>query len=134
MARLGFGISITFQSGFFAEITDVDHDGIERGDVDTSSMATTNNAITFTPEALYDPGGLSVNIWFEPNTSIIAPITAAAETVTITFPLKSGQTNKATWAFTGYMSKFKWGGKVKGLMTASVTIKASGPITITPGS
>lgn len=132
MSQLGFGVAITFGSGFAAEITNVDHDGIERGEVDTSSHATTNNAMTFTPEALYDPGGVSVDIWFNPSTSI--PITNVSESVTITFPLKSGQTNHATWSFTGFMSKFKYGVPLKGLMTATFNLKASGPIAQVAGS
>lgn len=132
MSQLGFGVAITFASGFMAEITNVDHDGIERGDVETSSHATTNNAMTFTPEALYDPGGVTVDLWFNPSTNI--PITNAAENITITFPLPTGKTNKATWAFTGYMGKFKYGVPLKGLMTATATLKASGPITQTAAS
>jgi len=132
MSQLGFGVQITFASGFCAQITNVDHDGIERGDVDTSNHATTNNAMTFTPEALYDPGGITVDLWFNPSTSI--PITSVPETITITFPLPSGLTNKATWSFSGYMSKFKYGVPLKGLMTATATLKASGPITQTAAS
>lgn len=134
MARLGFKLAITFQSGFFAEITDIDHDGIERGDVDTSNMATVNNAMTYIPEALYDPGGLSVTLFFEPNTNFITPMTAPPETITITFPIKTGQTNAANFVFSGYMNKFKWGAKVKGAMTATANIKATGPITPNAGS
>lgn len=132
MSLLGFGISVTFSSGFMAEITSVTHDGIKRGDVDTSSMATTNNAITFTPEALYDPGGLSVELLANPDTA--PPITAVAETITITWRKPSGKTNAATWAFSGYLNEYKVTGSKEGLLTATATLKASGPITFTASS
>jgi hypothetical protein len=136
MSLLGFGTSITFASGFMAEITDVDWDGIDRGDVDTTSMATTNNAMTYIPEALYDPGGLAVGLLFNPDTQppLLSPTTNAPETITVTFRKPLGKTNAANWQALGYMSKYKWMGKVKGLYTANANLKFSGPITFTPSS
>lgn len=132
MSLKGFGIAITFDSGFMAEITSVTHDGIKRGDIDTSSMSTTNNAITFTPEALYDPGGLSVELLANPDTA--PPITSDAESITLTWRKPSGKTNAAHWDFSGYMNEYKVTGAKEGLVTATATLKASGPITFTASS
>ena len=133
MSLKGFGISITFASGFMAEITDVSLDGtFHRDDIDTTSMATTNNAMTFTPEALYDPGGLTVELLGNPDTT--PPGTNDAETVTLTWRKPTSKTNAATWSFSGYMNDYSIKGSKKGLVTATAKLKASGPITITASS
>jgi hypothetical protein len=132
MSLRGFGIALTFSSGFGAEITKIDHDGIKRGDIDTSSMATTDSAMTFIGEALFDPGGLSVELLANPDTA--PPITADPETITVTFRKPAGKTNAANWSFSGYLNEYKITGAKDGLVTATANIKASGKITFTASS
>lgn len=122
MADIGTGTSITFASGFMAEILNVNHSGISREAVDDTHMGTTT-ARSFQPSDLYDPGELSVELQFDETTK--PPITNASETVTVTFP--SG----TTWAATGFMTGFEYTDPLEDKMTATATLKFSGDITVT---
>jgi len=120
------GITITFgTSEFTAEILDVTPPGMSREAIETTHQGTTGQK-TFMPADLYDSGELGFDIHFNPDTS--PPIGSAAETITITFP--SG----ATWAFTGFMTGYAPSAPLEDKMTASVTVKVTGAITITPAS
>jgi hypothetical protein len=122
-ADTGFGITIAFDSGFLAEIIDVTPPAVSREAIDTSHTATTNGKMTFMPSDLIDGGELQVEIHFVP--SEVPPISSAAETVTITFG--SG----TTWAFSGFLTNYEPAAPIDDRMTATVTIKVSGAITIT---
>ena len=131
MPDSGHGVSITFQSGFFGEITNVSHSGISRQPLETtnSSVATYR---TFIPADLVDYGSLSVDLLFDPNDT--PPITNAAENVTITFPTPSGGSAGATLVFSGFLTEFTYtvpAAQEEGIMTASATIKATGSPTWT---
>lgn len=128
MADVTTGASITFSSGFFAEITNIGHSGINRGSVDVTHMGTTD-AREFMPTDLYDAGELSVELQFDPDSS--PPIDQAAETVTVTFPTPSGGVSGATWAADGFMTDFEYTGPLEDKMTATATIKFTGTITYT---
>jgi hypothetical protein len=133
--NFGYGLSITFSSGFFAYITNVDWDGINRPAIDTSnnSISTAAPFRTFIPAGLIDTGSISVELLFDANADLNTPIKAAATTVTVTFP-KFGFTTAPTWAASGFMTDFKIGAPMDDKMTASATIKFSGAITVTAGS
>jgi hypothetical protein len=88
--------------------------------------------MTFQPSDLKNPGEVTVDLLFNPNTS--PPITSAAETVTITYPVQPGGSTSATWACSGYLKKFKPKAPINDKMTAVATIKWTGTPTITPGS
>ena len=125
MAEVGTGTSITFDTGFFAEILSVNWSGISRAVIDTTHMGTTT-AMTYTPGDLIDPGELQVEIAFAPGTA--PPWDSVAETVTVTWP----DAGAATWAASGFMSGFEATGTIEERMTATGTLKLSGDITITP--
>jgi hypothetical protein len=121
------GITIVFgTSGFEAEILGFDADEVNRPALDSSHLGTPNNARTFKPGKLYDPGGVSMELGFDPKK--IPPITGDAETITITF------LDGTTLAFEGFVDSYKWGGELEGLLTGSCHVKASGPLTWTPGA
>lgn len=124
MAGVGTGTTITFDSGFFAEILDVDWSGISREAIETSHMGTTD-ARTFTPGDWIDAGEITVEMAFVPGTE--PPWDSAAETVTVSFPAASS----TTWAASGFMTGFQVSSTPEERMTASATIKLSGDITIT---
>lgn len=123
MAVVGTGTTITFATGFCAEILNVSHDGISRKAIDTTHMGTTGG-MTFTPGALYDPGGLRVSLAFAPGAN--PPIDQAVETITVTFP--DGETE----SFDGFLTDFAWTDPLEDRMTADATIKATGDITSAP--
>lgn len=125
----GTGASITFgTSGFSANITAINGEDITRPEIDTTHLGTTT-ARTFIPGDLYDPGGVTFDLQFDPDD--FPPIGSAAETVTITFPLSSGGSSAATWAASGFMTAFSYGVPLEALMTGTATVKFSGVITPT---
>jgi hypothetical protein len=132
MADDGYSTTVTFSSGFCAEVLDVGWDGMSREAIDTTHMTTTNGWMTFLPSDLKDAGELSVSLQFAPNTA--PPITGAAETVTVTFPLPAGGSTRATWACSGFMTGMGVAVPNGDKMTADATIKFSGEPTFTPGS
>lgn len=126
---IGTGTSITFSSGFFARILNIDFDEFQRAALETSHMglaapsAGTFGNKTFIPGDLSDPGGIDVEIHLNPDT--LPPIDAASGAFTITFP--SG----ATWAGNGFMTGFKPTVPLEGVMTAKCKLKFTGPVTRT---
>ena len=126
MAKNGHGTTVTFASGFLAEITALVAPDQTREAFDSSHMET-NIWRTKILGKLVDQGELTVDIFFEPETA--PPISSIAETITINFP------DGASWAFSGGMTAT--GGAtidLDGLMTQTVTITVSGLITISGDS
>lgn len=122
------GITIVFgTSGFSGEITDVTPPGTTRDTIDTSHQGT-SDFMTFIPSALADNGELTFTVHYNPDTEPPMTESDVAETITITAP--SG----ATWAFSGFMSGYEPDAPHLDKMTASVTVKVSGAITVTPAS
>ena len=121
--------TITFgTSGFTASITNINWDGIERASLPTSHLGTTT-AHTFIPGDLYDPGEISLDIQFDPDD--FPPISAVAETITVTYPLTAGATTAANWASTGFLTGASHIVPLEALMTGTITVKLSGAITPT---
>lgn len=123
MADSGFGTTITFSSGYFAEIISVDGPDLSRESIDTTHMGTTSGLMTFIPSDLVDNGSLSVEMAYVAATA--PPISSAAETVTITYP------DSSTCAFSGFLTSFSPSIPIDDRMTASAEIKVSGAITRT---
>lgn len=121
MADSGFGTTITFSSGFFAEIISVDGPDLTREAIESTHMGTTSGLKTFIPSDLIDNGNLSVEMAYVPATA--PPIASAAETVTVTYP------DSSTAAFSGFMTTFSPSIPIDDRMTASAEIKVSGAIT-----
>ena len=129
---IGTGASIAFgTSSFTANVMAINGNDISRAAIQTSHLGTTGNH-TFMPGDLVDNGNIQLDIQFNPDEQ--PPIAGAAETITISFPLGAGGTNKATAAFTGFVTGWSWGAPLEELMTASITIKVSGAITWTDQS
>jgi hypothetical protein len=128
----GFGISITFHSGFFAKILKVNGPKLKRASIDTSHAATVNGWMTAQPSDLKNPGEVSVDIQFNPNTA--PPIDQPAESTTITFPIQPGGSTSGTWTGTGFMTDYEPDIPIDNKMTARTTLMSSGQWTFTPGS
>ena len=125
MATITTGLTVTYQSGFFAEIIDFNWTGISRESVDTTNFSTTGGR-TSIPSTLYDPGELAVELLFDPETDPTTPIAAAAETVTVTY---ADDLPPSTMAASGYMTGFEIAGPLEDRMTATATLKLTGTIT-----
>lgn len=127
---IGTGSSITFAtSGFTAHVMDIDWTGIEREAVDSSHMQTTV-ARTFIPGKLYNPGEIQLEIAFDGDDA--PPLNAAPEQITVEFAKKDpASTTGATWQSTGFVTGFEVNAPLEDKMTATMTIKCSGAITMT---
>lgn len=127
------GLTVTFgTTSYTANIVSARWTGISRGAVDTTHLGTTT-AKSYTPFDLFDPGELEMGIQFDIDD--YPPIDQAAETITVTAPIASGESAGGTWAATGFVTGFEWGGSTEeNLMDATVTVKFSGDITDTDGS
>lgn len=127
--------SITFSSGFFAQILDWDWDEITREAIETSHQGIAAAGAgkfgnkTFIPSFLVNPGKLKVKLHFNPDT--LPPIGSAAETITLAIGDSSSQ---ASWAGTGFMVSFKATGPLEGKMEADAEIQFTGNITRTAGT
>lgn len=124
MADVGTGTTVAFgTSSFTAEVLSVNGNDISREDIETTHMGTTNYR-TFMPSDLVDGGSVDMEIAFDPDSQ--PPFTAAAETITITFPLPAGQSTPADVEFSGYVSSWSWSDPLEERMTADITIKVDG--------
>ncbi len=133
---IGTGTSILFgTSGFAAELTSVSMDGISREIVETSHLGTPIagagklGSKTFIAGDLSDPGTLSIEGHFDAD--IIPPLEAAAELITITFPLGAGESVASTWVFQGQMINYNPTIPLEDKMTFTADVKAVGEITVT---
>lgn len=124
MADVGTGCTITWGTSTFSpELLDLSQGDIARTVVDISDMGTTGARRKMAGD-LYDAGELEVEILFDPDD--VPPVTAAAETITITFPVPAGKTTGAKVAGTGFISNWRWGAPLEDRMTASFTITWDG--------
>ncbi len=127
---------ITYSTSFLAEILNIDWSGIKREALDCTNMGVAaagggkfGNKL-FIPSFYVDPGELSVEIQFQPDT--LPPIASAAETVTVKLGNSSTQ---ASWAGSGFMVDFAPKAPLDGtVMRATCKIKFSGNITVTAGT
>lgn len=124
---VGFGTS-----SFAAFCESIEVGAITREAVRTTHLATTT-AETYMPADLYDAGELQMAIQHDPD--LQPPIGGAVETITITWPLPSGQTNEATHVFSGFLSSYTMrSGEANELMKADITIKITGAVTFNASS
>ena len=134
---LGTGTTIAFgTSGFPSELLSVNWTGISREVVDTTPLSITPAAPgtignrRFKAAHAVDPGTLECEFHFNPNDN--PPVGEDEETITITFPIVTGDLTAATWSATGLMTNFEVSGiELDSKMVARATIKLTGAITIT---
>lgn len=133
IALEGTGAQITFAtSAFTSDLITLTLPERTRAAIDTSHLGTTV-AMTSKPAKLVDPGEVSAE--FDHNPAAVKLVKNAAETVTITYPLQSGETTAATLAFQAFVTSE--GGEnftIGERMTTKVTLKVSGDYTFTPAT
>lgn len=127
----GHSISISFETGFFAWIIDVQPAKMSRAALETTNSATTTQR-TYRPEQLYTNGEMSVALQF--NAATTPPIGSAASTCTITFPMAQGAVSATTWAGSAFLTRYEPQVPINGIMTANCVVQWAGAITITPAS
>jgi len=125
MAVITTGLTITYQSGLLAEIIDFSWSGMEREAIDTTNFSSTT-AREYMPSTLYDSGELSVELLFDPEIDPTTALSAASETVTVTY---ADAATASTMAANGFMTGFEIAGPLEDRMTATATLKLTGAIT-----
>ena len=125
MSTIGTGTTVTFQSGLFAEILELEWSGMSRPVYETSNFGTTGG-MTFAAGSTYDPGEISVRYAFDPEIDATTALTAAAETVTVTF---ADAAPASTLAASGVMRDVSISVPLEDRVTANAVIKLSGDIT-----
>lgn len=122
MADTGFGITLTFASGFAAEIIDCTPPEMTRDEIETTHTATPNGAKTYIMSDLIDYGECSVDLNFDETEE--PPIDQDFEACVLTFG--SG----TTWSFSGALKSYAPTAPIDDRMTATAVLKVSGGITI----
>ena len=127
----GHGATLTLSSSTWetaALLTSLTWDPIARQALETTHLATTNGR-SFMPEDLPDYGRLTAEFL---HIDAIAPPYTTAETITVTYPLGSGQSGAATIACSGFLIDYTPGGAVVGeIMRGTAVWKLTGAMTFT---
>ena len=133
-ADIGTGAALTFASGLFANILSMNWNGVSRPSIKTSHLGTTS-ADTFIPGDRYDPGGLALELQFQPDslgpTALITQLNAGTTAITVTFPIPAGRSAGATLVGTGFLTDIDVTVPDEALMTLSATLKYTGVVTMT---
>lgn len=121
----GTGATVAFATtSFAAQILDIAAPNESRPDVDTTHLNST--ARTSMPGDLVDPGTMTLEVAFNPDSAV--PINQPAENITITWDLRSGDSTASSWQFTGYVTESSPAVPLEERMTATITIRVTGAI------
>jgi len=126
MMYIGTGTTVSFGGSPIGEILDVTPPGVSRETVQSSTMGSVD-AHTFLGTKLYDGGEVSLEIALNPTSSWVISSGDAAQAMVITFP-DSGST---TWGFDAIVTGYEPADPLEDRMTATLTFKVTGAITIT---
>ena len=118
------GTTISWESGFLAEILDIKGPEASRESIQTSHFGTATNH-TFTPADLVDWGEITIEIAFQPGET--PPISSAVSSMAITW----ADSTSSVWTFSAFMVGFAAGAPFEGRATATCQLKISGGVTIT---
>lgn len=137
MADTGNGTTMTFgTSGYSLAFTEIDAGEATREPIEDTKLSTTGN-MEFIPGDLEDSGEISGVYQWDQSYGTFPATTSAPETITITYPLKSGESTNATLAGSGMVTRIKRPVSRNGeLMMGEITVKWDGKTgpTFTAGS
>jgi len=127
MADTGNTATIVFgTSGFTANYTRIGSTSQERESLEVTTIATTGEKL-YQPNDLIEPGEFSCEFHWDQSASTFPPISAVAETITVTYPLKAGESTAATLAGTGYLKSSSGPDLVNGeIMSGEFTVQWDG--------
>lgn len=128
MADVGTGAVFTFvTTALSLDLTSIEWGGISREPIDVTHLGSTP-AKEFIPGDLYDAGEITIEGLLDPNDGDAVPISGAAETMRITFPIPAGGVGGAVWEASGFITEYEVGVPMEEEMTFSATIKLTGAI------
>jgi uncharacterized protein (DUF2237 family) len=128
-AANGWGPTGTAATGMHmvcAQITDISMN-LETSDIDISHFGSVDYK-EYKASALKDGGELSATVQFDPDIDL-AEIMGQKVIITVTFKDGFGNTEGA-WTFDGYLKSYSFTGAIGSAMTANISFKASGEITL----
>ncbi len=127
----GHGATLTLGTSTWdtaALIKSISFDAIARASLETTNLATANGK-TFMPEDLPDYGGVTIEFF---HIDAIAPPYAAAETLTVNYPIGAGQSTAATIAGSAFLLDYTPGSPAVGeIMMGQAKYKFTGALTFT---
>ncbi len=119
----GTGTTITFGSGFTANLIDVSGPSMERGAIDVTHMASIA-AMEFLPATLYDGGSVDITLEFKGDDD--PPIDSVAEElITIDW---AGVLGAGSYSFQGFMTNYTPSATIGDRMTATASLKVAGGV------
>lgn len=130
-ATIAFGTS-----SFVGNYTRIGGTEQTREALEDTVLATTSRK-SYCPDDLVEPGEFECELLWNPSYSVFPPISGAVETITITYPVKAGQSAGGTLAGTGFLIAAKGPDLVNGaLMRNTYKVKWDGKTgpTYTAGS
>ena len=126
MAELGTGITVSFQSGLFAEILDYGQSNQSRPAIDVSHMESASRE--YMPGDLVDWGQMDLEIAFDPAADYITALKAPVESVTVTY--RDG----STYVGNAFMTEMEITGTLEERMTANAVLMWEMEYTHTPAT
>ena len=125
------GATITFgTTGFTANIHFIDGTEEDRGEIETTHLGlAVNSKATYVPGDIVHHEPVPVRYEYNPSFSTFPPLTNDPETITITYPLRTGQSVAATTAGSAFVKKRKSASLEKGgdqLMMGELEIRWNG--------
>lgn len=137
MADTGNSSTIAFgSSSFSANVYLIGATEQTREPLEDTHLGVTGEK-TYIADDLIEPGQFELEFEWDQSFGTFPPISAAAETITITYPLKSGEGTAATLAGTGFLISSSGPSVENGtIMRGSATVKWDGKTgpTYTAGS
>jgi len=131
MADTFVGATLTLAtSATTFEIMEGSKDASSVEEIDTTHVGTTGGYRTYIPGEIIEGGSYNFTVIFDPDAGE-TDFVGVSQTITITYPVPSGGSTGATWAFTGFVSEFGQELPLDDKMTAEMKIKVAGQITQT---
>lgn len=128
------GITIDFgTNGWSFVIVNVTPVSEQVDDVDTTHQASGTHR-EYEAGSFVEGGEMSFTVQHDPDIMDSITIGDDNETVTVTFPPKSGQTNGATEQFPGYLKRYAKTADLGSLIEGQITVKVAGAVTYADGS
>ena len=135
-AQSSAGITLEFGTtdGFDADIVAVNGYNTQRTSIDVSHLNSPNQWKEFLA-GMKDAGEISIDVHHDANIDIDETLyDLETDALTLTFPLKAGQTNPATFECQAFCSGYQMNGPLDDRIAATVSFKLTGQPTFTAGS
>jgi len=138
MATTGFGFNVTgADSAFVFDAESGTRDGPNREydevtKLNGTAITGTQHAKEFLPHVI-DPGTITAEGYADPDAAVQPPISLPVEVLTLTYPLKTGESTAAKEVGDGFLSGLQWIINV-GVLKWRLTWKLSGVWVHTAGS